>query len=228
MPSITTPVAITAMVGINPPSTADPTNFDARMDATLGALPALVSQEIALATVNYTNAQCAQADALLAQTAAGTATAAAATAVAASGAPVWVSGTYYAADFATYDPTNGMTYRRRTAGGGTTPPSADGANWLGIDASLRIIEVTGTTHTAAPGTHCIIKNVAMTTITLLPNPVTGDQVWVSVDNGLDTNVINFNGQPHMNRSWASDPTMTIDYRFETAKLRYANSKWIKN
>ena len=225
MPSITTPVAITALVGINPPSTADPTNFDTRMDATLGALPALVSQENALATVNYTNAQCAQADALLAQTAAGTATGAAATAVAASGAAAWVSGTTYSIGAAVYSPVNRLIYRRLIAGAGTTDPSADGTNWIGIDTSLSVIVVTGTTQAAAAGTHYVLTNGAPTTVMMPASPATGDQVWITVDNGLETNVINFNGQPHMNRTWASDPTMTIDNKFEPVKWRYVNNKW---
>lgn len=224
--SITAPTAITALSGITPPSTADTINFDPRADALLGALPTLLAQENALATVNYNNALSAQSDALLAQTAAGTATAAAATAVAASGAPIWVSGTTYPVDFAAYDPMNGMTYRRRIAGGGTIPPSSDGTNWLGVDASLRIIEVPGPTHTAAAGTHCILKNVAATTVTMPPSPVTGDQVWVTVDNGLETNSVNFNAKPHMDRTWASDPNMTLNHKFATAKLRYSNNKWI--
>ena len=82
--SITTPVPITAMDGITPPSTDAPASFDSRGDATLGALPALQTQSNALATVNYNNALSAQSDALLAQTAAGNAAASAATAVAAS------------------------------------------------------------------------------------------------------------------------------------------------
>lgn len=225
--SITTPVPITAMDGITPPSTDAPASFDSRGDATLGALPALQTQSNALATVNYNNALSAQSDALLAQTAAGNAAASAATAVAASGAPVWVSGTSYALNVAVYSPITGMTYRRRIAGAGTIDPSADGTNWLGIDTSLRIIEVTGTTHTATAGTHCILKNVAATTVTLPPTPVTGDQVWVTVDNGMTTNLINFNGKPHMDRTWASDPTMTLDNRFETVKLRFTSAKWIK-
>lgn len=228
MPSITTPVPITAMVGINPPSTADPTNFDARMDATLGALPALQTESNALATVNYNNALSAQSDALLAQTAAGNAASAAATAIAASGATAWVSGATYSVGAAVYSPVNRLIYRCIVGTSGTTDPSADGTHWIGIDFGLIVVEVTGTTHTAAAGTHCIIKNVAATTITLLASPVTGDQVWVTVDNGLTTNIINFNGRPHMDRTWASDPTMTLDNKFETVKLRSTSTKWIKN
>ena len=226
--SITAPTAITALSGITPPSTADTINFDPRADALLGALPTLLAQENALATVNYNNAQSAQSDALLAQTAAGNAASAAATAVAASGAAAWVSGATYSVGAAAYDPNNRLVYRRLIAGAGTIPPSADGTNWIGVDYGLIVIEVLTTTHTATAGTHCILKNVAATTVTMPPAPVTGDQVWVTVDNGLTTNVINFNGRPHMDRTWASDPTMTLNNRFETVKLRSTSTKWVKN
>jgi len=38
-------------------------------------------------------------------------------------APLWVSGTTYAASALVYSALTGRTYRRRTAGGGTTDPS---------------------------------------------------------------------------------------------------------
>lgn len=224
--SITTPVASTALPIA--PNTSRPLTLDAECDAFLAAMTVFQTQENALATVNHNNALSAQADALTAQIAAGNAASAAATAVAASGAAAWVSGATYSVGAAAYDPNNRLVYRRLIAGAGTTPPSADGTNWIGIDYGLIVIEVLPTTHTATAGTHCILKNVAKTTVTLPASPVTGDQVWVTVDNGLTTNLINFNGKPHMDRTWLSDPSMTIDNQFETVKLRYANTKWIKN
>lgn len=46
-------------------------------------------------------------------------------------APValWVSGTTYAAGALVYSPSNFQTYRRRSAGAGTTDPASDGTNW---------------------------------------------------------------------------------------------------
>lgn len=46
-----------------------------------------------------------------------------------AGASLWVSGTAYAVGNARYSPINGQTYRRLTAGAGTTDPSADTTNW---------------------------------------------------------------------------------------------------
>lgn len=45
------------------------------------------------------------------------------------GAIKWISGTSYADGFTVWSPANFMTYRRKGAGGGTTDPSADSANW---------------------------------------------------------------------------------------------------
>lgn len=80
-----------------------------------------------------TQAGTATTQASLATTQAGIATAQA-TASAASAlvadAILWVSGTTYAIGNARYSPTNGQTYRRLTAGAGTTDPASDTTNWV--------------------------------------------------------------------------------------------------
>ena len=50
-----------------------------------------------------------------------------------AGAVAWVSGTTYAIGNARFSPANGQTYRRLTAGAGTTDPSADATNWIVIN-----------------------------------------------------------------------------------------------
>lgn len=69
------------------------------------------------------------------QDAAADAAASAQAASAAAGAAVWVSGTTYAAGIVVWSPLNYLVYRRKTAGAGTTDPSADSTNWalLGLD-----------------------------------------------------------------------------------------------
>ncbi|MFM9880898.1 MAG: hypothetical protein ACKVOO_10870 [Burkholderiaceae bacterium] len=122
---------------------------------------------------------------------------AAATAAAAAGAIAWVSGTTYAIGNVRYSLVNFQSYRRTTAGAGTTDPSLDGANWtrivlgatLQIPQSVRssntilaaadlasLIDCTGTfaqTFTAAAtlavGWYCYIRNNGTGTITLTPN-----------------------------------------------------------
>jgi len=74
------------------------------------------------------SASSASASAVSASAALGHASAAAAN----TNAPLWVSGTTYAAGALVYSALTGRTYRRKTAGSGTTDPSADTANWTAL------------------------------------------------------------------------------------------------
>jgi hypothetical protein len=113
-------MAITALP--TPPSRQDPTNFNDRADAFLGALPQF-----------QTEANTLQTDVNSKQVAAATsATNAAASELAAAntaGAAIWVSGTTYTVGQNRFSPINFLTYRRKTAGAGTTDPSLDSTNW---------------------------------------------------------------------------------------------------
>jgi hypothetical protein len=105
-----------------PPSRQDPTNFNDRADAFLGALPQFQSEANTLQTdVNSKQ--------LLAATSATNAAASELAAANTSGATIWVSGTTYAIGANRFSPINFRTYRRKTAGAGTTDPSADATNW---------------------------------------------------------------------------------------------------
>jgi hypothetical protein len=105
-----------------PPSRDDPTNFAARGDAFLGALPDFATEANALAVdVN--------ADAVAAAAAETAATAAAAAATAAANVTKWVSGTTYTEGVVVWSPITYLSYRRKSTGGGTTDPSADSTNW---------------------------------------------------------------------------------------------------
>lgn len=105
-----------------PPSRSDPTNFAVRADAFLGALPVF-------ATEANSTASAANASAVSATDSAATASAAASTAVSTAGVSAWVSDTTYAIGTNTYSLITFLTYRRKTAGAGTTDPSADSTNW---------------------------------------------------------------------------------------------------
>lgn len=83
------------------------------------------AEMLALATVTYSNA----VDAEVAATSATVAAAAAEGSATLAGAVAWVSGTTYALGDAVYSLINLQTYRRSVAGGGTTDPSIDTANW---------------------------------------------------------------------------------------------------
>lgn len=105
-----------------PPSRQDPTNFNDRADAFLGALPLFQSEANALQTdVNQK-----QLDATYSATLAAASELAAANT---AGATIWVSGTTYSIGANRFSPINFRTYRRKTAGAGTTDPSTDATNW---------------------------------------------------------------------------------------------------
>jgi hypothetical protein len=112
----TSPSPITALP--TPPSSTDPANFDARGDALLGALPALVTETNAAGTVTYANAV----------EAAASATAAAAArdaAIVVADAAMWAAGTNYATGTAAISPITYKTYIRKSPGGvNATDPSA--------------------------------------------------------------------------------------------------------
>ena len=59
-----------------------------------------------------------------------------ASAAAAANAEKWVSGTTYAEGDVRWSPADYQTYRRKTAGGGTTDPSEDEANWAQCAGSV--------------------------------------------------------------------------------------------
>ncbi len=111
------------------PQTSDPINFNTRADAFMTALPTFateanalqvdVNSKQALASTSQTNAATSETNAA----------ASAAAAVAASNATIWVTGTTYAVGDCRFSPVDFRTYRRKTAGAGTTDPSLDQTNW---------------------------------------------------------------------------------------------------
>jgi hypothetical protein len=115
-----------------PPSRSDPANFAARADAFLGALPTFQVEANALEVAVDADAVAAAASASTASAAALSASASAMAAAAASNAVAWVSGTTYSAGSVVYSLMNFLSYRRKTAGAGTTDPSLDATNWASL------------------------------------------------------------------------------------------------
>lgn len=105
-----------------PPSRQDPTNFNDRADAFLGALPLFQSEANAL----QTNVNTSEVNAVNS----------AAAVLAATNIVKWVSGTTYANGAVVWSPINGLGYRRITASGsGTTDPSADATNYKQVNGT---------------------------------------------------------------------------------------------
>lgn len=128
------------------PSRADRTNFAARADAFLAALPDFQTELDAVAETAYDNAVEAAASAAAAagsvsdaaeQVALATAQADAAEASAvasaqSAGASIWVSGTAYNVGDVAWSPTNGLVYRILfdLEGPSTIDPALDPTNWV--------------------------------------------------------------------------------------------------
>lgn len=112
--------------------------FNADAYAYGSGMPSVVTGIQALVNNAWNNATAANERAVAADSSATTAAAAAASAVATAGATVWVSGTTYAIGDVRWSPVNLQSYRRSTAGAGTTDPSLDTTNWtrLGDTAGL--------------------------------------------------------------------------------------------
>jgi hypothetical protein len=108
-----------------PQVTDDPASFNTKAFAWVDAIDSWTSDVNSLAIE-------VDADATAADTAKLDAQAAAASAVAAAGATKWVSGTSYAEGAVVWSPINYLSYRRKTAGSGTTDPSLDSTNWAQV------------------------------------------------------------------------------------------------
>lgn len=168
-------MAITALP--TPPSRSDPTNFATEADAFLGALPLFqteandlqidVNAKQVLAAASQTAANTSEVNAAASELAAANS----------AGATIWVSGTTYAIGNVRFSPINYLTYRRKTAGAGTTDPSQDSTNWQLLTAGLNKPFVISTSTTAI--TSAVYVITAALTLTLPLNPVAGDTVFFS-------------------------------------------------
>jgi hypothetical protein len=85
-------------------------------------------------------------------------------------------------------------------------------------ASMVLVVVSDVAQSAAANGHYVLTNVATTTVTLRADPSVGDIVWVTVANGLTTNVIARNGKLIM--GLAED--MTLDSATAAVRLRFVN------
>ena len=187
MTTPTAPTPITAAPTV--PDRADRSTFPARMYAFFSYLAgSFLSGANALATNIYDNALMAYSYATSSATDASVASAA----VTAMNAIAWVSGTTYAIGDARYSPANLQTYRRVTAGAGTTDPSADATNWTRVALSglspvshLYSANPTGTFSRAASVVGAAYSRT-LTTVTVTENAHTrqvGDYLYLDFTTG---------------------------------------------
>lgn len=102
---------------------------------------------------------------------------------------------------------------------GNAPPT-----WQ-LPAGLPPVTVTSSTSiSAAAGNHYVLTAATTATVTLPASPVISDTVWVTVANGLTTNVIARNGKNI--QGMAED--MTLNSAYAAAQLRFSDNTegWI--
>lgn len=211
------------------PSRQDPTNFADEADAFVAALALFQSEANALqadvnakqglASTSETNASNSASSASVSAAAAAIS---ASTAAQAAGAPLWVTSTNYAQYAAVTSPTTFLSYRARVAlNPSTLDPASDPTNWQLLNGVTFVQVVAGTSVSALVGGHYILTNVALTTVTLPSAAQSGNEIWVTVANDLETNVVARNGLTIMGLS----EDLTIDMKYVTLRLRYVNSTW---
>jgi len=214
----TAPPAINALP--TPPSTLSPGDFDSRADAFLGALPARATEMNASASATYGNAVYAYDNAVIAQNSAADATSQAAAAAASVNAPAWNISTTYALGAAVYSTVTGRIYRCTVGGTVGGPDPSAGGNWSTVKDALAVSIASTSTVSAYANTHYVLIGPSCT-VTLPASPVSGDEIWITIANGMGTNVIACNGKTI--QTLAED--MTINYATITVKLRYVNADW---
>lgn len=117
------------------PSSLSPSTFESLADGFLGGFPTLRTQ---------VNTWAGQANTVAGEIAALVDEAEAAAVTAQVTGTIWVSGTTYAIGAARFSPTNYQTYRRKTAGAGTTDPVSDTTNWVPLGSvGDHVVECTG-------------------------------------------------------------------------------------
>lgn len=217
------------------PSRADRTNFAARADAFLAALPTFQTELDAVADNAYDNATEAEADAVAAEAsrvaAAASASAAAGSALSSAqsaGATLWAAGSY-ASGAVVYSPTSGLVYRRKAPGGASpTDPANDPTNWqLAIIAAPRYVPEASATVTAVVNTEHGLQNAGATNV-VLPDPAglaLGDTIWVSVENGRSDNYLTLTGSAKFNGEAQDSNQLLLDDPFARINLRWAGTTY---
>lgn len=186
-----------------PPSRQDPTNFNDRADAFLGALPAFQSQANALSTEVNDRADTveASADAVLAAT----------------NITKWVSGTTYAQGAVVWSPINGLGYRRITASGsGTTDPSSDSTNYK---------QVNGTGDVSTSGDQTIAGSKTFTgTETTFTGIVTAESNLYAYDVQATGMRLNLNGEANF-----TEAVVLVDTQADSnSSTRAASTAFVEN
>lgn len=116
---------------------------------------------------------------------------------------------------------SGYTLSTLTAGAGVSVTNATGSiTIVATGGTLPAVEVTASTSiTAAADKHYVLTAATAATVTLPASPTISDTVYVTVANGLTTNVVARNGKPI--QGIAED--MTLNAPYASAQLRFTDN-----
>lgn len=151
--------------------------------------------------------------------------AAVATVTAGLSAGLWVSGTTYAIGNLRFDPTDGLLYRRLTAGAGTTRPGLDTTNWaMQTLPDWSLVIVSGTTQTGSKNLEFFMTNTGACEFTLPASPAVGDGLRLAYGNGRVDNWLRRNGQSIMGE--AGDMLINIPYWARRLRFVGGTTGWL--
>jgi hypothetical protein len=188
-----------------PLTTDNPVVFNTKAFAWVASLGTFTTQANALAVDVSTDALAADASKIDAQ-------AAAASAVAAANATKWVSGTSYAEGAVVWSPITFLSYRRKTAGSGTTDPSLDSTNWAQVagtgDVTLDATQTLTNKTLTSPIVNTGLFTGSRITVSALGTLTTGTttldlataQVYTATITASDTITIAFSNAPSSGQS----------------------------
>jgi hypothetical protein len=205
-----------------PPSSTDPTNFDARADALLatapGGIPNMVTElNVATAQLNSLEANVTTKEA--------SAAASAAAAQALVSAVAFNASTAYSQYAAAISTVNLLTYRRKTAGTSATDPSADSANWVNTGLPPVVVVRIGVNTTALAGVNYIVtaNGVILTLpITTAPSDLVRHRMGIGV-----TSYVLAPGAGDKIEGQLANATVTVDIQgFRGVMTHDATDGWL--
>jgi hypothetical protein len=120
----------------------------------------------------------------------------------------------------------GLVRATLTAGEGITVTNATGSITIAASGGgLPEVEVTASTSiTAAINKHYVLTAATAATVTLPASPTISDTIYVTVANGLTTNVVDNNGKPIQGIS----ESLTLNAAYASVQLRFTDDTegWI--
>lgn len=211
------------------PSRSDPANFADKADAWVAAIDLFTTEANALqADVNSKQSLVTTSESNAATSASNAATSATSaynsmtTAASAAGAAVWVSGNSYLQYAAVTSPSTLLVYRAKVAvSNSTVDPATDTTKWKCISGITNPITSSASAVTALVGNHYVLTFAGTVTVTFPSTAQSGDEIWVTVANNVETNVVARNGLTIMGLA----ENFTMDINYYTYKFRYLNSTW---